>query len=177
MASSLKNLSEYKDSALNVKGAKIGILISEWNDEITNAMAQGAIDIMIEKGIKEDDLYVRYVPGTYELAYAAQQMSQYKPVNAVICVGCVIQGETRHFDFISQASANAIADVALNNDIPVIFGVLTTDTLEQAQDRAGGKHGNKGIEAGITALKMISMERDMQDEFDDEDWSDFYIEE
>ncbi|RLD43978.1 MAG: 6,7-dimethyl-8-ribityllumazine synthase [Bacteroidetes bacterium] len=177
MASSLKNLSEYKDSALNVKGAKIGILISEWNDEITNAMAQGAIDIMIEKGIKEDDLYVKYVPGTYELAYAAQQMSQYKPVNAVICVGCVIQGETRHFDFISQASANAIADVALNNDIPVIFGVLTTDTLEQAQDRAGGKHGNKGIEAGITALKMISMERDMQDEFDDEDWSDFYIEE
>ena len=175
MASSLKNLSEYKDSALNIKGAKIGILISEWNDQITDAMAQGAIDIMIEKGIKEDDLYVRYVPGTYELAYAAQQMSQYKPVNAVICVGCVIQGETRHFDFISQASANAIADVALNNDVPVIFSVLTTDTLEQAQDRSGGKHGNKGIEAGITALKMISLERDMQDEFDDEDWSDFYI--
>ena len=177
MASSIKNLSEYKETPLNIEGAKVGILISEWNDEITNAMAQGAIDVMIEKGISEDDIYVRYVPGTFELAYAAQQMSQYKPVNAVICVGCVIQGETRHFDFISQASADAIANVGLNNDIPVIFGVLTTDNQQQALDRAGGKHGNKGIEAGITALKMISMERDMQNEFDDEDWSDFYIEE
>lgn len=177
MASSLKNLSEYKETSLNIDGAKVGILISEWNDGITNAMAQGAIDLMIEKGIKEDDIYVRYVPGTFELSYGAQQMSQYKPVNAVICIGCVIQGETRHFDFISQASADAIANVALNNDIPVVFGVLTTDTLQQAQDRAGGKHGNKGTEAGITALKMISMERNMQDEFDDEDWSDFYINE
>ncbi|OYT10910.1 MAG: 6,7-dimethyl-8-ribityllumazine synthase [Bacteroidetes bacterium 4572_112] len=177
MASSLKNLSDYKETALNIVGAKIGILISEWNDGITNAMAQGAIDTMIKNGIAEDDIYVRYVPGTFELAYAAQQMSQYKPVNAVICIGCVIQGETRHFDFISQASANAVANVAINNDIPVIFGVLTTDNLQQAQDRAGGKHGNKGIEAGITAIKMISMERDMQNEFDDEDWSDFYLEE
>jgi len=177
MASSLKNLSEFKETALNIDGAKVGILISEWNDEITNGMAQGAIDIMIEKGVSEDDIYVRYVPGTFELAYAAQQMSQYKPVNAIICVGCVIQGETRHFDFISQASATAIAEVGLNNDIPVIFSVLTTDNLEQAQDRAGGRHGNKGIEAGITALKMISLEREMQNEFDDEDWSDFYIEE
>ncbi|MCK5847217.1 MAG: 6,7-dimethyl-8-ribityllumazine synthase [Bacteroidales bacterium] len=177
MASSLKNLSEYKDSALNIDGAKVGILISEWNDEITDAMAQGAIDIMIEKGIKDEDLYVKYVPGTFELAYAAQQMAQYKPVNAIICVGCVIQGETRHFDFISQASADAIANVGLNNDIPVIFSVLTTDNLQQAQDRAGGKHGNKGIEAGITALKMINLEREMQNEFDDEDWSDFYLEE
>lgn len=171
MASDLKNLSTYKATPMDVEGAKIGILVSEWNDGITNAMAQGAIDTMIQHGIKEEDISVKYVPGTFELAFAAQQMAQYKAVNAVICIGCVIQGETRHFDFISQASANAVAKVGIENDVPVIFGVLTTDNLQQAKDRAGGKHGNKGIEAGITALKMISLERELQNEFTEEDWA------
>lgn len=161
MASNLKNLSEYKNTALNIKNAKVGIVISEWNEEITDALGQGAIDILMEKGLSEDDIIIKYVPGTYELALGAQFLINETDVDAVICLGCVIQGETRHFDFICNASAIAIAKLNLESNKPVIFGVLTTDNQQQAIDRSGGKHGNKGVEAGITALKMISLKNDI----------------
>ncbi len=159
MASSLKNLSEYKNTALDIDNARIGIVVSEWNDEITGALAQGAIDILMEKGIKEENIVVKYVPGTFELALGAKYLIEQSQVEAALCLGCVIQGETRHFDFICNASANAIASLNLSSNRPVIFGVLTTDNQQQAKDRAGGKFGNKGVEAGITALKMISLAR------------------
>ncbi len=159
MASSLKNLSDYKNTALDIDNARIGIVVSEWNDEITGALAQGAIDILMEKGIKEENIVVKYVPGTFELALGAKYLIEQSQVEAALCLGCVIQGETRHFDFICNASANAIASLNISSNRPVIFGVLTTDNQQQAKDRAGGKFGNKGVEAGITALKMISLAR------------------
>ncbi len=159
MASVQKNLSDYKKTKLIIKEeTEIGIIVSEWNEEVTDALAQGAIKTLQENGIKSENIRVKYVPGTFELALGAQWMLEYTDVEAVLCLGCVIQGETRHFDFICDAAANAIAKVGLDYHVPVIFGVLTTDNQQQAIDRSGGKHGNKGDEAAITALKMISLE-------------------
>ena len=126
--------------------------------------------------IPDEDIIIKYVPGTFELATGAQYLLDIALVDAVICLGCVIQGETRHFDFICNASANAIAKLSLVSDTPVIFGVLTTDNQQQAIDRAGGKHGNKGVEAGITALKMISLKNDLLDEYDNFDDLDIFDE-
>ncbi len=162
MASNLKNLSDYNKDNFSVhEDTVIGIVISEWNDEITNALAEGAIATLLENGIKEENIIVKYVPGTYELALGAKYLFNYTFVEAVLCLGCVIQGETRHFDFICQASADAIARLNLEVEMPVIFGVLTTDNMEQAKDRSGGKHGNKGTEAAATALKMLSLENEL----------------
>lgn len=164
MASSLKNLSEYKKTQLDVQYARVGIVVSEWNEEITDAMAKGAIDTLLENGIEEEKISIKYVPGTFELALGAQLMASSLLLDAVICIGCVIQGETRHFDFICNASANAIARVNLDTDVPIIFSVLTTDNQQQAIDRAGGKHGNKGVEGAMTALKMISFAKEIEKE-------------
>jgi 6,7-dimethyl-8-ribityllumazine synthase len=162
MASNLKNLSDYNKDNFHVnEDAVIGIVVSEWNDEITNALAEGAIATLLENGIKEENIIVKYVPGTYELALGAKYLFNYTFAEAVLCLGCVIQGETRHFDFICQASADAIARLNLETEMPVIFGVLTTDNQEQARDRSGGKHGNKGTEAAATALKMLSLEHEL----------------
>ena len=162
MASNLKNLSDYKKTELDVLGARVGIVVSEWNEEITDALAKGAVDTLIENGIDEEDIIIKYVPGTFELALGAQLMANSLDLDAVICLGCVIQGETRHFDFICNASANAIANVNLETEVPIIFGVLTTDNQQQAIDRSGGKHGNKGVEGAMTALKMISLASDIE---------------
>ncbi len=174
MASNLKNLSDFKKSDLEVEDATIGIVVSEWNEEITDALTKGAIDTLLANGIAEENIIVKYVPGTFELALGAQKVINGYFVDAVICLGCVIQGETRHFDFICNASANAIAKVNLDTDVPVIFGVLTTDNQQQALDRAGGKHGNKGVEGAMTALKMITLDNEILDDFEDLD--DFFDE-
>ena len=156
MATHLKNLSDYNPNDIpNAEDNIFGIVVSEWNTEITNALLEGALEALGKAGAKQENIYIDYVPGTFELPYGAQRMYLKHKVQAVICLGCVIQGETRHFDFICQAAADGIMQVSLNQNIPVIFGVLTTDNLEQAQARSGGKHGNKGFEAGITALKLI----------------------
>lgn len=172
MATQYKNLSSYKKDSFSVDpNTVIGIVVSEWNEEITNALAEGAISALIENGIEKENIIVKYVPGTFELAVGARWLIDYTPVEAVICLGCVIQGETRHFDFICDAAANAIAKLGVNEGLPVIFGVLTTNTLEQAQDRAGGKHGNKGIEGAVTALKMISL----NNTFDKTDFEEYNL--
>ncbi len=157
MASTLKNLSDYKKTILKLNNPRIVILVSEWNEQITDVLAQGAIQLLEEHQLTTKNYQVHYVPGTFELSTAASLFIKKQKPDAVICLGCVIQGETRHFDFICNASANAIAQLGTKTATPVIFGVLTTDNLEQALDRAGGKHGNKGTEAAITALKMISL--------------------
>lgn len=134
---------------------KFGIVVSEWNDEVTEALYTGAIQTLIENGVSRDNIYRRSVPGSFELILGGQWLAQEEEIDAVLCLGCVIQGETRHFDFICDAVAQGIKDVNLKFNKPVIFGVLTTDTMQQALDRAGGKHGNKGDEAAITAVKML----------------------
>lgn len=155
MSSSLKNLSSYnKDEIPSGEKGIFGIVVSEWNKEITDNLLQGAVETLLEHGVDEKDIYVRHVPGSFELPFGASTLLEKKKFDAVICLGCVIQGETRHFEFISQAVAHGIMKVSLSEGIPVIFGVLTTDTLQQAKDRSGGALGNKGTEAAVTALKM-----------------------
>jgi 6,7-dimethyl-8-ribityllumazine synthase len=156
MATKLKNLSETNLAAgKQFKNWTIGLVVADWNPTITHAMRDAAIEFLIEKGIKKSKIRVSAVPGTFELPLGAQYLAIESKIDAIITIGCVIQGETRHFDFICDACANGITQVGLKFNKPVIFGVLTTQTLEQAEARAGGKHGNKGIEAAETALKML----------------------
>jgi 6,7-dimethyl-8-ribityllumazine synthase len=162
MASNLKNLSAYTiESIPAAEDMEFGIVISEWNYEITSALGEGAIETLLKHKVSLDNIIVKHVPGSFELTMGAQFMAEYTDVDAIICLGCVIQGETPHFDYICQGVTQGINQVAMDYSIPVVFGVLTTSTLEQAQDRAGGKHGNKGIEAAVTAIKMVALERDL----------------
>lgn len=160
MSSSLKNLSDFNHTNIpNGAGMRIGIVVAEWNIDITGALRNGAINTLLENGVVENDIVVKYVPGSFELTFGAQLMCEDPSIDAVITIGCVIQGETRHFDFICDAVAHGVTNVSLKYNKPVIFGVLTPNTLQQAQDRAGGKHGNKGDEAAVTALKMLALKR------------------
>ena len=152
MSSANKNLSEFEGSA-------IGIVVAEWNIAITGALRDGAINTLLGNGVHEKNIVVKYVPGSFELTMGAQLLCEDKTIDAVIALGCVIQGETRHFDFICDAVAHGVTNVSLKYNKPVIFGVLTPNTLQQAEDRAGGKHGNKGDEAAVTALKMIALKK------------------
>lgn len=157
------NLSDYDPQAVP-KGAgyRIAVVAAEWNPEVTNALLKGAVDTLREHGVKKKDIAVYRVPGTFELPTAAEMLLNRTQVDAVICIGCVIQGETRHFEFICQAVSQGITNVALKHDRPVIFSVLTCDTMQQALDRAGGKHGNKGVEGAVTALKMVAFDRSIE---------------
>lgn len=162
MATQYKNLSSYNESTIpGAKGMKFGIVVSEWNDKVTYALRDGAIETLQKHGVLSDDILVATVPGSFELTLGAQLMAQ-KNVDAVICLGCVIQGETPHFDYICQGISYGITEVNIKYNLPVIFGVLTTNTMQQAEDRSGGKHGNKGDEAAITAIKMIQLKRDLE---------------
>ena len=158
MATKEKNLSAKSvKSTSDMSSKKIAIVISEWNEEITDSLYEGAFNTLVQNGIQKQNIIKAYVPGSFELSLGAQKMARKKNVDAVICLGCVIQGETRHFEFICQSVAQGLKDVALKFDKPVIFGVLTTDTFQQALDRAGGKYGNKGDEAAITSIKMLNL--------------------
>jgi 6,7-dimethyl-8-ribityllumazine synthase len=157
MSSANKNLSEFRTHELpEIHHKKFAILVSEWNEEVTNALYAGAYQTLIKHGAQEKNIISQTVPGSFELSLGAQKMAQKPEIDAVICLGCVIQGETRHFDFICQAVANGITEVSIKFNKPIIFGLLTPNTQEQAMERAGGKHGNKGDEAAITAIKMLA---------------------
>lgn len=156
MASELKNLSEYSQNNITDISKKVfGIVVAEWNSEITEALYNGAYTTLIKEGAKPENIIRKTVPGSFELTIGSQWLAQKKKVDAVIAIGCVIQGDTKHFDFICNAVANGITQVSINTNKPVIFGVLTPNTQQQAIDRAGGIHGNKGDEAAITAIKML----------------------
>jgi len=156
MASTSKNLSSYSDTNItDISDRKFGIVTSEWNSEITEALYSGAVETLLQNGAIKENIIRKSVPGSYELTLGAQWLAKKEEIDAVICLGCVIQGETPHFDYICQAVAHGITNVGLKYDKPVIFGVLTTLNLQQALDRAGGKHGNKGEEASFTAIKML----------------------
>jgi len=158
MTEKKKNLSEFTPFEFSsAQDTEIGIVVSEWNDRITDSLLKGAQECLLEHGIPAENIVVKHVPGSFELPLGAKWMLKYTNVGVVICIGCVIQGETRHFDFISQAVADGIMKVGLDSSKPVIFSVLTCNTMEQAEDRAGGKHGNKGVEGAITAMKMLNL--------------------
>lgn len=152
------NLSDYDpDSIPQGSPYRIGIVVAEWNAPITDALFEGAYTTLRQHGVKEENIVVTHVPGSFELPTGADFQLRKCHVDASICLGCVIQGETRHFDFICQAVSNGLVNLSLQQGKPVIFGVLTTNTLQQAEARSGGEHGNKGVEAAVTALKMCHL--------------------
>src|ERR1700744_2571656 len=158
MATQLKNLSDFSGSEIpSAINYRFGIVVAEWNPDITNALYQGAYESLVDNGALPDNIFNYSVPGSFELTSGADLLLKNLHLDAVICLGCVIQGETRHFDFICNAVANGISNVAIKYAKPVIFGVLTTDNQQQAIDRSGGKHGNKGDEAAIIAIKMANL--------------------
>ncbi len=156
MATSLKNLSTHSEKNIKeISNRKFGIVVAEWNEEVTESLYNGALETLLKYGAKKENIIRKNVPGSFELPLAAQWLAKEEGIDAVICIGCVVQGETRHFDFICDAVAHGVTNVGLKYNKPVIFGVLTPNTQQQALDRAGGKHGNKGDEAAITAIKML----------------------
>ena len=160
MATHLKNLSDFNAAERpSAKGMRFALVVSSWNDKITGALADGAREALLAAGCSAEDIERVDVPGSYELPLGARWMADQQRYDAILCLGCVIQGETRHFDFICDAVANGLMDLNLEYGLPFIFGVLTPNTLEQAIDRAGGKHGNKGVEAATTAIRMVALKR------------------
>ncbi|WP_036379106.1 6,7-dimethyl-8-ribityllumazine synthase [Muricauda sp. MAR_2010_75] len=155
MATENKNLSVYDKTKIpNAKDLRFGIVVSEWNGEITSALAQGAYDTLIDCGARAENILKWDVPGSFELIFGSKKMIKTQKVDAIIAIGSVIRGETSHFDFVCSAAAQGIKDLNVAYDVPVIFCVLTDDTMQQAKDRSGGKHGNKGTEAAIAAIQM-----------------------
>jgi 6,7-dimethyl-8-ribityllumazine synthase len=158
MSSSQKNLSEFEGSQVpSAARYKFGIVWSEWNHEITHELKVGALNFLRHHDAREKNIFIKTVPGAYELTLGAQYLLEKQRVDAVIALGCVIQGETKHFDFICDAVANGITQLNIKFGKPVIFGLLTPNNKQQAIDRAGGKHGNKGEEAAATAIKMLAL--------------------
>lgn len=158
MASSEKNLSDIKlAKSSRTSNYKVAIVVSAWNEQITESLYSGALQTLVSAGVNRENVERINVPGSFELSLGSQWAAERAEIDAVICLGCVIQGDTKHFDFICDAVAQGITNVGLKFSKPVIFGVLTTNNMKQALDRAGGKHGNKGDEAAATALGMLSL--------------------
>ena len=156
MATENKNLSQYDKKIIpNAESLRFGIITSQWNEQITYGMRNGAIETLKDCGAIDDNILLWEVPGSFELMHAAKRMLDTSEVDAIIVIGCVIQGETRHFDFVCQGVTQGIAQLnAEQSKVPIIFCVLTDNTFQQSLDRSGGKLGNKGVEAAITAIKM-----------------------
>ena len=162
MATKNKNLSVYdKETIPNAKDFRFGIVVSEWNPKITEGLFQGAFDAILDCGGIKENIVRWNVPGSFELVYGCKKMQEsYNMLDAIIAVGSVIKGETKHFDFVCHATSQGIKDLNVLSDIPVVFCVLTDNTLQQAIDRSGGIHGNKGTEAAIAAVKMAQLRKD-----------------
>ncbi|GAA0873013.1 6,7-dimethyl-8-ribityllumazine synthase [Gangjinia marincola] len=162
MATANKNLSQYdKETIPNAKNFKFGIVVSEWNEDITQGLFQGAFDAFIDNGVLKENIVRWNVPGSFELIYGCKKLTEsFEMLDAIIAVGSVIQGETKHFDFVCEGVTQGIKDLNLQQDIPVIFCVLTDNTKQQSIDRSGGKYGNKGTEAAIAAIKMAQLRKD-----------------
>lgn len=163
MATAYQNLSAYDfDSVPDASDMTIGIVVSEWNTNITEKLLIGAINTLEKHGVKPENIITRRVPGSFELTFGAKRLAESKELNAIIILGCVVKGDTPHFDYVCSGVTQGITELNLMYDIPFIFGLLTTDTMEQSEDRAGGKYGNKGDEAAITAIKMIDFSCKLQ---------------
>lgn len=158
MATIHSNLSSYDENSIPTGDhLKVGIVVSAWNEEITNGLYEGAFETLKKHGLQEENIITYHVPGSYELVFGAKRMFEnHQDLHAIICLGSVIRGETAHFDYVCQAVSKGIMDLNIVLPVPVIFGVLTDDNIEQSRARSGGKHGNKGIEAAVTALRMTT---------------------
>jgi 6,7-dimethyl-8-ribityllumazine synthase len=162
MATKYQNLSQYNAELMPdkevVANQHYAIAVADWNPQITHAMLRGAGETLELIGVKPENIQVIHVPGTFELTYAAKELMNTKKYNAIIVIGCVIQGDTPHFEYVCQSVTSGATELNLRNDsCPVVFGVLTTNTMQQALDRADGIHGNKGVEAATTAIKMANI--------------------
>lgn len=156
MATAYQNLSSCDANRVpDASKMRIGIVVSEWNRPITEKLLEGACDTLEKHHLPADNIIVHRVPGSFELTFAAQQLAKYSDVDAVIILGCVVRGDTPHFDYVCKGVTEGVTTLNVTQDIPVIFGLLTTDNMQQAEDRAGGKYGNKGEEVAIAAIKMI----------------------
>lgn len=163
MATVFRNFSDVTASGIpSGKGKRIGIVVADWNNQITHKLRDGAIKTLIENNVMENDLEVHHVPGAFELTLGAEWLGQKENIDAIICIGCVIQGETPHFDFICQGVTYGLTELNISLSKPVIFAVLTTNNLEQAIARSGGDLGNKGEEAAVTALRMLALRTKMK---------------
>jgi 6,7-dimethyl-8-ribityllumazine synthase len=157
------NLSAYDPENIPDAGKmRFGIVVSDWNSDITLSLLKGAVNTLKKHGAAEENIIVRHVPGSFELTLGAQLLAEYDDPDAVICLGCVIQGETPHFTYICQGVTHGITQLNLDYNIPFIFGVLTTESHQQAAERAGGKHGNKGDEAAVSAIRMVALQREIE---------------
>lgn len=160
MTTSGRNLSEFnKDYVPNGADFKIGIVVSEWNDSITLNLLQGAKETLLNAGMKENNIWIRFVPGAFELALGSQYLFEFEDIDGIIAIGAVIRGETKHFDFVCEGTTQGIKDVSLKYNKPIAFCVLTDEHIQQSIDRSGGKHGNKGVECAIACLKMIALKK------------------
>lgn len=157
------NLSAYDPENVPDSGdMRFGIVVSDWNRDITWSLLDGAVNTLKKHGTTEKNIVVKHVPGSFELTLGAQFLAEYDDLDGVICLGCVIQGETPHFTYICQSVTQGITQLNLEYNIPFVFGVLTTDNHQQALERAGGKYGNKGDEAAVTAIKMAALQREIE---------------
>ena len=161
MASALKNLSAYNDSSLpTADEMTFGIVVAEWNPHITHALYEGCYDTLVKHGAKPENIHTVQVPGSFELPAGARILAGRHHPDAVICLGCVIKGETNHNEYISHAVAHGLTSLSIASGRPFIFGVLTPNDEQQALDRAGGQHGNKGVEAAVTAIRMAALKNE-----------------
>ena len=166
MASSLHNLSDYDTASVpSARGMRFGIVVSEWNKDVTGALLEGAHGVLTRHGALEEDIEVMTVPGSFELIYGASRMMKMGHFDAVIAIGCVIRGDTPHFDYICQGTTQGLAELNREGSIPVVYGLLTCNTLEQAEARCGGILGNKGDECAVTAIKMVDYNRHLSDKY------------
>lgn len=157
------NLSAYNSGNIPDAGEmRFGIVVSDWNSDVTWSLLDGAVKTLKKHGATEENIVIKHVPGSFELTLGAQFLAEYDDLDAIICLGCVIQGETPHFTYICQGVTQGITQLNLEYNIPFVFGVLTTINLQQAKDRSGGKHGNKGDEAAVTAIKMAALQREIE---------------
>lgn len=160
MASSLKNLSDYDPKRVpSAEDLRFGIVVSEWNSNITDDLLKGAVEALVKHGAKTGNIEIAHVPGSFELICGARIMLRKHNPDAIICLGSVIRGDTPHFDYVCAGTTHGIAELNAEHDIPFIFGLLTTDNLQQAQDRCGGRLGNKGTECAVTAIKMVALNK------------------
>ena len=156
MATAYHNLSEYDfDSVPSAEDMKFGIVVSEWNYNITGALLKGAVETLKKHGAKDENILVKTVPGSFELTFGTSQLIKYAGVDAVIALGCVVKGDTPHFDYVCMGATEGITRLNATTDTPVIYGLITTNNMAQAEDRSGGKLGNKGDECAVAAIKMI----------------------
>ncbi len=163
MATALHNLSDYDAGAVpSTDGMRFGIVVSDWNGEVTGTLAEGARTTLSRLGVTDDRILLKRVPGSFELVFGAAQMAKSGLVDAVIAIGCVIRGDTPHFDYICQGTTQGLAHLNAVGDVPVVYGLLTCNSLEQALDRAGGRLGNKGDEAAVTAVRMVAFRQDIR---------------